>query len=116
VYQIYNGPESDQNQKHIVLTEFPRGFGNTSVIDWAAYDDILPKGKLVARAQGIHVQAGVSQPSRWFTSFNLVFTDGRYACMHAWFHVFYILFEWLCGTFFDFVSIYFDDIGSRGLA
>ena len=51
----------------------PPLMGELAVNNWTVYDGPGPDAKLVARAQGLHINAG-----NWHNSFSLVFEDGRY--------------------------------------
>ena len=50
----------------------PPLMGELAVNNWTVYDGPGPDAKLVARAQGLHINAG-----NWHNSFSLVFEDGR---------------------------------------
>ena len=47
--------------------------GKLAANNWTVYDGPGPNAKLVARAQGLHIDAG-----NWHNSFSLVFENGRY--------------------------------------
>ncbi|XP_048560243.1 uncharacterized protein LOC125540699 [Triticum urartu] len=68
----------NQNQKTIVNPNLPLQFGCTVANDWIIYDGLGPDKKLVARAQGPHMGAGITKGS-WFICFNMVFVDERFA-------------------------------------
>ncbi|KAG2620658.1 hypothetical protein PVAP13_3NG227400 [Panicum virgatum] len=51
----------------------PPLMGELAVNNWTVYDGPGPDAKLVARAQGLHINAG-----NWHNSFSLVFEDGRF--------------------------------------
>lgn len=49
--------------------------GKLAANNWTVYDGPGTDAKLVARAQGLHIDAG-----NWHNSFSLVFENGRYVC------------------------------------
>ncbi|CAN6334076.1 unnamed protein product [Urochloa humidicola] len=51
----------------------PPMMGELAVNNWTVYDGPGPDAKLVARAQGLHINAG-----NWHNSFSLVFENGRF--------------------------------------
>ncbi|CAL4899148.1 unnamed protein product [Urochloa decumbens] len=51
----------------------PPMIGELAVNNWTVYDGPGPDAKLVARAQGLHINAG-----NWHNSFSLVFENGRF--------------------------------------
>uniref|UniRef100_A0ACD5U0W6 Uncharacterized protein n=1 Tax=Avena sativa TaxID=4498 RepID=A0ACD5U0W6_AVESA len=73
--QLESSPNA--NQKIVVNPGLPFGFGLTVANDWAIYDGILPNGKLVARALGMHIGAGKADYN-WYFSFNMMFVDDRF--------------------------------------
>ena len=71
LYHTQFGPKA--NQEDIIAPK--NGLGRTIANNWEVYDGVGPGSKLVARAQGLHIEAG-----NWHNSFSLVFEDGRYIC------------------------------------
>uniref|UniRef100_A0ACD5YZD5 Uncharacterized protein n=1 Tax=Avena sativa TaxID=4498 RepID=A0ACD5YZD5_AVESA len=71
LHQIFSGP--NPTQEKIVDGNSASHFGETAVNNWEIYDGVGTGAKLVARAQGMHMNA-----SSWYTSFNMVFVDGRF--------------------------------------
>ena len=69
LYHTQFGPKA--NQEDIIAPK--NGLGRTIANNWEVYDGVGPGSKLVARAQGLHIEAG-----NWHNSFSLVFEDGRY--------------------------------------
>ncbi|CAL4898866.1 unnamed protein product [Urochloa decumbens] len=51
----------------------PPKMGELAVNNWTVYDGPGPNAKLVARAQGLHINAG-----NWHNSFSLVFENGKF--------------------------------------
>ncbi|XP_044983392.1 uncharacterized protein LOC123450058 [Hordeum vulgare subsp. vulgare] len=64
------------NQFPIVGSTSPHAFGATVVNDWTIHDGPSPDAIIVARVQGLHLQAGMTA-SNWFICQNIVFTDDR---------------------------------------
>lgn len=76
MYQKPFGP----NENQIISVTPPinkDGFGVMAVNDWTVREGRDLGSKVVARAQGIHVQCGQNNP-RWHCSFTMVFEDARY--------------------------------------
>ncbi|KAF6998898.1 hypothetical protein CFC21_014980 [Triticum aestivum] len=71
LHQIFSGP--NPNQEQIVAGNPTTRFGKTEVNNWPIYDGVGPNAKLVARAQGTHVNV-----SGWYTSFTMVFVVERF--------------------------------------
>lgn len=71
LYHTPLGPKA--NQADIIDSKAPIGIGATIVNNWEVYDGPGPDAKLVARAQGLHIQAG-----NYVNSFCLVFVNERY--------------------------------------
>ncbi|KAI4996441.1 hypothetical protein ZWY2020_051361 [Hordeum vulgare] len=65
------------NQCQIVGSTRPHAFGATVVNDWTIHDGPSPTANIVARAQGLHLQAGMTA-GNWFVCHNIVFTDDRF--------------------------------------
>ncbi|KAI4966130.1 hypothetical protein ZWY2020_046448 [Hordeum vulgare] len=42
-------------------------------------ETLLQTNTVVARAQGVHVQAGLTKDNRWYTTHNIEFEQGRFA-------------------------------------
>ncbi|TVU49925.1 hypothetical protein EJB05_01269, partial [Eragrostis curvula] len=68
LYHTPLGPNA--NQSTVVN---PGSLGNMAVNNWTVYDGPGSDAKIVARAQGFHIQAG-----NWHNSFSLVFENERY--------------------------------------
>ena len=83
LYHTQFGPKA--NQEDIIAPK--NGLGRTIANNWEVYDGVGPGSKLVARAQGLHIEAG-----NWHNSFSLVFEDGRYICYLYIYIYIYILF------------------------
>ncbi|TVU30711.1 hypothetical protein EJB05_22346, partial [Eragrostis curvula] len=67
---------ANHNQASIAEPGHRNGFGSTIVNDWAVTDSLGPEARVVARARGIHIQAGLDTKS-YYVSFNMIFDDGR---------------------------------------
>ncbi|KAJ1701140.1 hypothetical protein LUZ63_000919 [Rhynchospora breviuscula] len=70
-----SGPDS--NQIEIVNRNLHNSFGSIVVKDWPLYDEFGPHAKLIARAQGLHIQAGM-RTQNWYNSFSILFEDTRF--------------------------------------
>ncbi|KAK3151516.1 hypothetical protein QOZ80_3AG0246860 [Eleusine coracana subsp. coracana] len=80
LHQFVAGPtHPNRNEEFVIATSYPHGFGTTLVNDWYVTNTSDPNGFVVARAQGLHMQAGQTMDNRWYTSFNLVFQDDSFA-------------------------------------
>jgi hypothetical protein len=66
---------SNPNEVGVIGSTQPFGFGQMYVHDWFLTVGPNPNGKIVARAQGFHIQAGQTATS-WYTSHIIVFQDG----------------------------------------
>jgi hypothetical protein len=66
-----------QNMNVMVNPNLP--FGSIVANDWTIYDGLGTDAKLVARAQGSHMETGVTEGT-WFICFNIAFVDERYIC------------------------------------
>ncbi|KAM0897149.1 hypothetical protein ACQ4PT_022757 [Festuca glaucescens] len=67
-----------KSQQDVVLsTELKKDFGSMVVNDWLITDGPSRDTKVVARAKGIHIQAGIDRLS-YYVSFNMVFEEGRF--------------------------------------
>lgn len=78
LHQVVQG-QPNQNQAAMVPSSNPAGFGTIAVNDWTVIDGPNPNNaKIVARAKGMHVQADQANAG-WYTSFLMVFEDGRYS-------------------------------------
>jgi hypothetical protein len=62
----------------VIGVSYPNGFGTTLVHDRALTDTPDPQGTVIARAHGLHMQAGQKVDDAWYNTFNLVFQHGRY--------------------------------------
>ncbi|XP_006662274.1 dirigent protein 1-like [Oryza brachyantha] len=79
LHQFVAGPNHpNRNEEFVIASSYPNGFGTTLVNDWYLTTTPSPNGKVIARAQGIHVQAGTTDANSWYTSFNIVFQDDRF--------------------------------------
>jgi Dirigent-like protein len=78
LYLHHTFGEPNQNQEVIVdPSSIPNSFGVTVVNDWPMTEEPGANSKVIARAQGLHIQAGIIIP-RWYNSFGIVFEDDRY--------------------------------------
>lgn len=68
----------NRNEEFVIASSYPNGFGTTLVDDWYLTATTNPNDNIVARAQGMHVQAGQSNANMWYTSHNIVFQDDRF--------------------------------------
>ncbi|XP_078149634.1 pterocarpan synthase 1-like [Carex rostrata] len=75
LHHTYGG--SNPNQTLIVDPKLPTKFGRTVVNDWPVYDGNGTDKTIVARAQGVHIQAAMSL-RRWENYFSIVFEDDRF--------------------------------------
>ncbi|XP_078149701.1 pterocarpan synthase 1-like [Carex rostrata] len=73
--QIGAGP--NPNQVIPVNSVLKNSFGMIAINDWDILEGPDPGSKVVARAQGIHVQCGQNK-ARWFVNFNMLFEDDRF--------------------------------------
>ncbi|RCV11082.1 hypothetical protein SETIT_2G159800v2 [Setaria italica] len=83
LYLRQTGSGSDRTQAEIVPPKEPNSFGVTHVIDWPIAVVPEPAATIVARAQGLLMQAGLINP-RTYTSFNIVFEDDRRKSNNQW--------------------------------
>lgn len=63
---------SNPNEVGVIASAQPIGFGQMYVHDWFLTIGPNPNAKIVARAQGFHLQAGQTATS-WYTSHIIVF-------------------------------------------
>ena len=75
LHHIFSGP--NPTQAGIVSKDATTGWGSTVVNNWPIYDGVGHDAKLLARAQGLHINAG-----SWHNSFTIVFETERYAWVH----------------------------------
>ncbi|KAJ4813671.1 Dirigent protein [Rhynchospora pubera] len=75
MHHLFQGP--NQNQTTVIPPSNGKSFGWTAINDWTMYDGRGPDAKVVARAQGLHIQAGMKD-SLWYNSLNVVFEDARF--------------------------------------
>ncbi|KAF3328603.1 jasmonate-induced protein [Carex littledalei] len=68
---------SNRNQSGIVNPNLPNSFGWTVVNDWPLYDALGPNAKVIARAQGLHIQTGMSS-QKYQNYLSIVFEDARF--------------------------------------
>ncbi|XP_078163603.1 dirigent protein 22-like [Carex rostrata] len=76
LHHSISGP--NQNQSVVVNPNLPYSFGTVTVNDWPVYDSLGAGANLVARAQGMHVQAAMSYNQIWYNSFSIVFENYRF--------------------------------------
>ncbi|TVU49517.1 hypothetical protein EJB05_00830, partial [Eragrostis curvula] len=69
----------NRNEDYVIASSYPHGFGQTLVNDWYVTNTSNPDGTILARAQGLHMQASQTMDNGWYTSFNLVFERERFA-------------------------------------
>ncbi|XP_044431790.1 dirigent protein 13-like [Triticum aestivum] len=80
LHQFVDGPNTpNRNEETLAATTFPFGFGTTIVHDWTLTETTNSKDTVVARAQGVHVQAGLTKDNRWYMTHNIEFEQGRFA-------------------------------------
>ncbi|EEC66746.1 hypothetical protein OsI_33110 [Oryza sativa Indica Group] len=74
--QADRGPNRDQE---VILNPKvrPNDFGLTATTAWTISDSLDPNAKIVARAEGFHMQTSYNNTS-WYASFNIVFEDDRF--------------------------------------
>ncbi|CAN6213664.1 unnamed protein product [Urochloa humidicola] len=70
LYHTSLGPKANQ----VTIIDGKGPLGTTAVNNWPVYDGPGPDAKVVAHAQGFHMQAG-----NWFNSFSLVFENERFS-------------------------------------
>lgn len=66
---------TNPNEYGMVASAQPIGFGTMYVHDWFLTLENNPNGRVVARAQGFHLQAG-QRATSWYTSHIIVFQEG----------------------------------------
>lgn len=71
LHHIFSG--SNPTQANIIVGDATTKLGRTSVHDWAIYDGVGPGAKVVARAQGLHINAG-----SWHNTFTIRFEIERF--------------------------------------
>ncbi|KAJ3701116.1 hypothetical protein LUZ61_004821 [Rhynchospora tenuis] len=76
LHHTYAGP--NRNQSSIATANQPFSFGNINVNDWPLYDGPGSDAKLVARAQGLHIQSGMRTGENWYNALSIVFEDARF--------------------------------------
>lgn len=69
--------EPNRNERVVLSLHASHEFGSIVVHDWTIRDGPNLQDKIVARAQGLHLGAGMNE-TNWFTSFNIIFTDERF--------------------------------------
>ncbi|KAL6622982.1 hypothetical protein ACP70R_019063 [Stipagrostis hirtigluma subsp. patula] len=77
VYLHHTVLGADHNQTTVVHGRDRNGFGGTVVNDWVVTDELGPDARVVARARGVHVQAGLDAKS-YYVSFNMHFQGGSF--------------------------------------
>lgn len=71
LHHIFSGP--NPTQAGIVSKDATTGWGSTVVNNWPIYDGVGPDAKRVARAQGLHINAG-----SWHNTFTIVLETERF--------------------------------------
>uniref|UniRef100_A0ACD5Z0V7 Uncharacterized protein n=1 Tax=Avena sativa TaxID=4498 RepID=A0ACD5Z0V7_AVESA len=71
MHRLFAGPSP--NQEKIIEGNAATQFGETAVNNWAIYDGAGSGAELIARAQGMHMNAG-----NWYNSFIVVFEGERF--------------------------------------
>ncbi|XP_037468975.1 dirigent protein 5-like [Triticum dicoccoides] len=80
LHQFVDGPSNpNRNEETLLQASFPFGFGTTIVHDWTLTETTNSTDTVVACVQGVHVQAGLTKPNRWYTTHNIEFQQGRFA-------------------------------------
>ncbi|KAJ3705879.1 hypothetical protein LUZ61_009584 [Rhynchospora tenuis] len=75
MHHLFKG--ANQSQQTVIPSSNARSFGWSVVNDWPMYDGRGADAKVIARAQGMHIQAGMKDPL-WYNSLNIVFEDARF--------------------------------------
>ncbi|KAJ4761198.1 Dirigent protein [Rhynchospora pubera] len=75
MHHLFKG--ANPTQTTVISSSNANSFGWAVVNDWPMYDGRGTDAKLVARAQGTHIQAGMKDPL-WYNSLNVVFEDARF--------------------------------------
>ncbi|KAL6888922.1 hypothetical protein ACP4OV_009948 [Aristida adscensionis] len=75
----FNASGPDRNEEVVVHSNYVHRFGLIIADDWILTPSSDPNDIIVARAQGLHMQAGQKEDNQWYKSFNLVFEDQRFA-------------------------------------
>ncbi|CAN6209807.1 unnamed protein product [Urochloa humidicola] len=70
LYHTSLGPKANQ----VTIIDGKGPLGTTVVNNWTVYDGPGPDAKVVAHAQGLHIEAG-----NWLNSFSLVFENERFS-------------------------------------
>ncbi|XP_078150148.1 dirigent protein 7-like [Carex rostrata] len=68
----------NKNEADIVDPKLPNSFGSLSVNDWALYDELGTDAKVIARAQGLHVQTGMDDSQKYQNYLSIVVEDTRF--------------------------------------
>lgn len=72
--RVVAGPSRDQEQ--IVASPYPQGFGQVVVNDWAILDAPESNATIIARGEGMQLQASRAG-NRWFNYVSIVFKEDR---------------------------------------
>jgi hypothetical protein len=80
MYQHVEG-KPGANQLGIVN---PGHFGTTAVIDWIVRDGLAPDANIVARAQGLGIQANMTGET-WLMCYTMLFSDERFVIVILFF-------------------------------
>ncbi|CAN6237782.1 unnamed protein product [Urochloa humidicola] len=75
----FNASGPNRNEEVVVRTNYVHRFGTIIADDWVLTPTSDPNDTIVGRVQGLHMQAGQKEDNQWYTSFNLVFEDQRFA-------------------------------------
>ncbi|CAM0905488.1 unnamed protein product [Alopecurus aequalis] len=80
LHQFVAGPNHpNRNEEFVIAPSFPFGFGTTLIHDWIMTRTTDPSDTIVARVQGMHIQAGTTNANSWYMSQNIVFQSGTFA-------------------------------------
>ncbi|KAJ3705521.1 hypothetical protein LUZ61_009226 [Rhynchospora tenuis] len=77
LYLHHTPLEPNRDQVAIIEPKLNNSFGTLVVNDWPLYDGLGPNAKLIGRAQGFHLQAGMKS-QHWYNSFSIVFEDAQF--------------------------------------
>ncbi|KAJ3688677.1 hypothetical protein LUZ61_017841 [Rhynchospora tenuis] len=76
LHHTHRGPH--RNQARILDRGLPNSFGSITVNDWPLYDGLGSNAKVIAHAQGLHMQTAVRSHQSWYNSFSIMFEDARF--------------------------------------
>ncbi|KAJ1704323.1 hypothetical protein LUZ63_004102 [Rhynchospora breviuscula] len=71
---LHHTPVGPNHNQSTIVRRAPRSFATTVINDWPLYDGLGPNAAVIARAQGLHAQAGMGAQS-WHNTFSIVFTE-----------------------------------------